>query len=196
MNTHSLHRPSLSQLTMGVLLCSATLLSASDKISNNGLVSYFPMNDDVQDVSSTVGGSASGNHASWTGSAVYQAGLLGRAATVGNGAGSNFLTTTASEYAFGTGSFTVLYWANVKAAVGGDPALIAGGGKNWSSSGGTLGWVSAMGNGDDIKTNISDGSTRKDTGWVDLDSGTNNWCARGPGSQPGNPNTQQLCFGF
>jgi len=153
---------------VAIVLSTATLV-AEDKISNHGLVSYFPMNDNVQDESSTAGGSASANHASWTGTAVYQAGLLGRAATVGDGSGSNFLTTTATEYVFGTGSFTILYWANLKVAVTFDPVLIAGGGKNWSSSGGTLGWVSTISSGDDVKANISDGSTRKDTAWVDLD---------------------------
>lgn len=160
--------PTPATLTIVSLFCSATMLLAADKISNNGLVSYFPMNDNVHDTSSAVTPSTSANHASWTGTAVYQEGLLGRAATVGNGSGSNYLTTTASEYVFGTGSFTILYWTNIKASVSSDPVLIAGGGKNWSSSGGTLGWVSTIA-GDDIKANISDGTARKDTAWIDLD---------------------------
>ena len=139
-------------------------------ITATGLVAYFDFNSDTAaDTSGALGGSASTNDGSWTGSAVYKDGAFGRAAEVGDGAGSNFITSSGAEFDFGTAtSFTVTYWVNTANAVGGDPALIAGGGKNWSSTGGSLGWVSAMA-GDDLKANIGDGSNRGDTGYTDID---------------------------
>jgi len=126
------------------------------EIDPTGLVGYYAFDaDSAADTSSSVGGSASTNDGTWTGTATYKAGVFGRAAEVGDGSGSNYITASGSEYVFGTGSFTILY----------------GGGKNWSSSGGTLGWVSAI-SGDDVKANISDGSTRKDSAYIDLDQDT------------------------
>ena len=148
-----------------VSLCTG-ITSLSANVSQNGLLAYFPMDGNAQDSSSSLGGSSSTNHATWTGSAGYQSGLFGQAAVVGNGSGSNYLTTNSSEYVFGANSFTVLYWVNLKANVSSDPVLIAGGGKNWSSSGSTQGWVSTV-SGDDFKANVSDGSSRSDTSWID-----------------------------
>ncbi len=140
-------------------------------ISVDGLVAYFDFNSDsVADTSAALGGSASTNDGSWTGTPVYKDGAFGRAAEVGDGGGSNFITSSGDEFDFGAdSSFTVVYWLNTDDAVGGDPSIIAGGGKNWSGAGGSLGWVSLMGADDDIKANVSDGSTRGDTGYIDID---------------------------
>ena len=110
-------------------------------ISVNGLIAYYDFNSDTAaDTSDALGGSASANDGSWTGTAVYKDGAFGRAVEVGDGAGSNFITASGAEYDFGTAtSFTVVYWLNTEDAIPGDPALIAGGGKNWSSTGGSLG---------------------------------------------------------
>ncbi|MFP6874497.1 MAG: LamG domain-containing protein [Verrucomicrobiales bacterium] len=139
-------------------------------ISANGLITYFDFNSDsAADTSGALGGSASANDGSWTGTAVYKDGAFGRAVEVGDGAGSNFITSSGAEYEFGTAtSCTVVYWLNTEAAVSGDPAVIAGGGKNWSSTGSALGWVSAIRD-DDLKANIGDGSNRGDSGYIDID---------------------------
>ena len=148
-------------------------------ISANGLVAYFDFNSDtVADTSSLLGGSASSNDGSWTGTPVYKDGAFGRAVEVGDGAGSNFITASGAEYEFGTAtSFTVVYWLNTEDAIPGDPALIAGGGKNWSVTGGSLGWVSAIA-GDDLDANIGDGSNRGDAATIDIDHDTY-WANRG-----------------
>jgi len=156
-----------THLSISAILA-GTLLTCSAQVPANGLLAYFPMDGSANDFSGTAGGSSSANHGTWIGTAGYQTGLFGQAAVVGNGAGSNYLTTASMEYTFGTGSVTILYWVHVSASVSSDPVLVAGGGKNWSSSGGTLGWVSTIA-GDDVKSNISDGSTRMDTAWIDLD---------------------------
>ncbi|NWK57383.1 hypothetical protein HW115_17315 [Verrucomicrobiaceae bacterium N1E253] len=150
------------------------LTNASAEVSRNQLLGYYPMNGDSQDHSNAVGGSSSANDAVWSDASVYQNGMFGQAATVGDGAGGHYLSASGAEYVFGSGSFSVVYWVNVSGAVSSDPVLIAGGGKNWSSSGGTLGWVSTISD-DNIKANVSDGSTRKDTSWVDLDPGAGSW---------------------
>ena len=160
--------PSRALIQSLLALCLVTPLTA--EISSDNLLSYFPMNGDTSNVFDSPVGAAT-----WTGSPTYNAsGLFGKSAVIGDGAGSNFLTTIASEYDFGEGSFTVLYWVNVNSNVDSDPALVAGGGKNWSSSGGSQGWVSTI-SGDDIKSNISDGSTRFDTSSIDLDTGADRW---------------------
>ena len=139
-------------------------------ISVNGLIAYYDFNSDTAaDTSDALGGSASANDGSWTGTAVYKDGAFGRAVEVGDGAGSNFITASGAEYDFGTAtSFTVVYWLNTEDAIPGDPAVIAGGGKNWSSTGGSLGWVSAIA-GDDLDANIGDGSNRGDAAVIDID---------------------------
>ncbi|MFP6874495.1 MAG: LamG-like jellyroll fold domain-containing protein, partial [Verrucomicrobiales bacterium] len=142
-------------------------------ISPEGLIAYYDFNsDNTADTSDALGGSASANDGSWTGSAVYKDGAFGRAVEVGDGAGSNFITASGAEFDFGaTTSFTVVYWLNTEDSVPGDPAVIAGGGKNWSSTGGSLGWVSAIA-GDDIDANIGDGSNRGDAQIIDIDHDT------------------------
>lgn len=159
---------------MGAIGLGSSSVGWSEEVSRNQLLGYYPMNGDVQDYSAAVGGAATANHAVWTDAGTYQNGMFGQAATVGDGSGGHFLTANGDDYVFGASSFTVLYWANVNASVSSDPVLVAGGGKNWSSSGGTLGWVSTI-SGDDIKANVSDGSTRKDTSWIDLDPGAGRW---------------------
>ena len=153
-------------------------------ISANGLVAYFDFNSDsAADTSAALGGSASINDGSWTGTEIYKDGAFGRAAEIGNGAGSNFITSSGAEYEFGaTSSFTVVYWLNTEAAISGDPSIIAGGNKDWSSTGGSLGWVSAIAT-DDLKANIGDGSNRGDTAYIDIDHDTY-WAAE-PRNQPG-----------
>ena len=148
-------------------------------ISANGLVAYFDFNSDtVADTSSLLGGSASSNDGSWTGTPVYKDGAFGRAVEVGDGAGSNFITASGSEFDFATDtSFTVVYWLNTEDAIPGDPAIIAGGGKNWSATGGSLGWVSAIAT-DDLDANIGDGSNRGDAATIDIDHDTY-WANRG-----------------
>ena len=145
----------------------------------DGLIAYYDFNSDtVADTSSVLGGSASANNGSWTGTAVYKDGAFGRAVEVGDGAGSNFITASGAEYEFGTAtSFTVVYWLNTEDTIPGDPAVIAGGGKNWSASGGSLGWVSAIA-GDDLDANIGDGSNRGDAATIDIDHDTY-WANRG-----------------
>jgi hypothetical protein len=141
-------------------------------VSVNGLIGYYSFDSNTAaDTSAALGGSASANDGAWTGTATYKTGYFGRASEVGDGNGSNYITATGAEYNFGTGSFTVVYWVNIEAPVSSDPVLVAGGGKNWSSSGGSLGWVSAI-NDDNVKANISDGSTRKDSAYIDLDQDT------------------------
>ena len=148
-------------------------------VSPDGLIAYYDFNSDtVADTSSVLGGSASANNGSWTGTAVYKDGAFGRAVEVGDGAGSNFITASGAEYEFGTAtSFTVVYWLNTEDTIPGDPAVIAGGGKNWSASGGSLGWVSAIA-GDDLDANIGDGSNRGDAATIDIDHDTY-WANRG-----------------
>ena len=149
-------------------------------LSIDGLVAYFDFNSDsAADTSAALGGSASTNDGLWTGTPVYKAGAFGRAADVGDGAGSNFITSSGDEFDFGAdSSFTVVYWLNTENAVGGDPSIIAGGGKNWSASGAAQGWVSLMGGGDDLKANIGDGTNRGDTGYIDIDHDAY-WAGRG-----------------
>ncbi len=145
----------------------------------DGLIAYYDFNSDTAaDTSSALGGSTSANDGSWTGTAVYKDGAFGRAVEVGDGAGSNFITASGAEYEFGTAtSFTVVYWLNTEDAIPGDPSVIAGGGKNWSASGGSLGWVSAIA-GDDLDANIGDGSNRGDAAVIDIDHDTY-WTNRG-----------------
>ncbi|MFC4991763.1 LamG-like jellyroll fold domain-containing protein [Rubritalea tangerina] len=151
---------------MAALLC---LLSSQSEaqISSSGLLAYFPFDGTADDNSSSLGGSTSTNNGTWTGNANFQTGIFGQAAIIGNGAGSNYLVTSSNEYLFNDQSFTILYWVNLKANIPSDPGIITSGGKNWSSSGGYQGWVSAVA-GDDIKANISSGSGRNDTSWVEL----------------------------
>ena len=148
----------------------------------DGLIAYFDFDSDsAADTSDALGGSDSANDGSWTGTAVYKDGAFGRAVEVGDGAGSNFITSSGAEFDFGTdSSFTVVYWLNTEDTVGGDPAVIAGGGKDWSASGPSLGWVSAM-VADDLKANIGDSSNRGDADFIDIDHDTY-WAAQG---QPG-----------
>ncbi len=136
----------------------------------SGLVAYYSFDgDDLTDNAAAIGGGPA-KAAAWTGAANYKNGCFGRAAVVGDGAGSNYITASGDEFDFDAEqSFTVTFWVNVGKAVGGDPVLIAGGGKNWSASGVTRGWVSAMLNGDDVKANIADGANRADTAGIDLD---------------------------
>ena len=148
-------------------------------VSPYGLIAYYDFDTDtVTDTSGELGGSNSSNDGSWTGRAVYKDGAFGRAAEIGDGVGSNFITVSGEEYDFGaTTSFTLTYWLNTEDSVPGDPAIIAGGGKNWSSTGGSLGWVSAIA-GDDIDANIGDGSNRGDAQIIDIDHDTY-WANRG-----------------
>jgi len=94
-------------LVLSFLLLSSSL-RAEDKVSNMGLVSYFPLDHDTKDLSFSVGGARSDNRATWTGSPTYQKGLFGNAATVGDSKGGHFLTTSSREYLFGKKSFTIL----------------------------------------------------------------------------------------
>jgi len=161
-------------LALSSLILSAA--SSSGAVSATGLVGYYNFDaSDTTDSSGANGGSASNNAGTWTGTANYGAGYLGGGhAIVGDSAGSNYLTTTGSEYNFGTGSFTVLYWLNLTANVGGDPSIASSGGKDWSTSGVSQGWNMAMAS-DDYDGNISDGTTRHDPARVDIDPGANNW---------------------
>ena len=158
------------------------LMSADAAVSSAGLVGYYTFDSDsTDDTSASRSGSASNNSGSWTGSATYKAGAFGRAAEIGDGAGSNYLSVSGGEYNFGSStSFTVIYWVNTEANVTGDPSIIAGGGKNWAGAGASRGWVSAM-SGDDVKANIGDGSNRGDAAFRDLDNDVY-WAGQG---QPG-----------
>ncbi|MGB0991863.1 MAG: PEP-CTERM sorting domain-containing protein [Akkermansiaceae bacterium] len=158
-------------LLLGALTFSGAASLTHATVLSSGLVGYYTFDSDTAaDTSSAAGGSASNNAGTWTGAASYKAGAFGRAAEVGDGAGSNFITLTGSDYNFGsTGSFTVIYWINLADAVTSDPVVVAGGGKDWSLTGSSQGWVSALGAGDDVKANIGDGTNRGDTALVDLD---------------------------
>lgn len=46
----------LRSLILGTLIISPLMLFAADEVSNDGLLAYFPMNDNVEDSSSAVGG--------------------------------------------------------------------------------------------------------------------------------------------
>ncbi len=159
--------------------CPDLICVSNTGISSDSLIAYYDFDEDTAaDTSSSFGGSDSANDGSWTGNPVYKDGAFGSAVEVGDGVGSSYITATGAEYDFGASeSFTVVYWLNTEDAVGGDPVIIAGGGKNWSSTGGSLGWVSAMA-GDDLKANIGDGSNRGDTGYIDIDHDTY-WANRG-----------------
>ena len=145
-------------------------------VSNTGLVGYYSFDSDTaDDTSATLGGSASSNSGAWTGSSNYGAGLFGNAATVSDGAGSNFLTVSGSEYNFGTNSFTVILWARLASSATttqSDPPLVASGGRNWSSSGtAPAGYNLDYTSGDNIGATLSGGSgaTRTDVAHIDID---------------------------
>ncbi|MFD2159781.1 LamG-like jellyroll fold domain-containing protein [Rubritalea tangerina] len=172
----SLHKKLGAVLASGVMMVSG---SVSGAVLSSGLVGYYTFDaSDTSDSSSLVGGSSSNNLGAWSGSANYGGGFLGAGhAIVGDGAGSNFLTVTGSEYNFGTGSFSVLLWLNLPSNTSGspnDPSFASSGGKDWSLNGGTQGWNMAI-QGDDYDGNISDGVTRTDPARIDIDPGVNNW---------------------
>ena len=160
-------------LASGILMTSA----ATAAVSALGLEGYYTFDTAaVVDSSSAVGGAATNNTGAYTGTGAFDStgNLLGTSAVVGDAAGSDFLTVTGSDYNFGTGSFSVVLWLNLKASVGGDPSYASAGGKNWSGSGGSQGWNMAMA-GDDYDGNVADGAARRDPAIIDIDPGANNW---------------------
>ena len=148
--------------------------TADADIDPAGLVTYFNFDSisslRATDSSASVGGSSSVNTGVFTGNGfVFGSGLSGGAAQVGDSAGSNYMSTLSNEHAFSSSqSFTVIYWINLRGSIASDPVIVTGGGKDWSSSGWTRGWVSSIA-GDDIKSNIADGSDRGDTSAIKLD---------------------------
>ncbi|MEP2774647.1 MAG: LCCL domain-containing protein [Luteolibacter sp.] len=182
----TLLRAALSATFGKFLITAAAFIFISElrgQVSPSGLVSYYTFDDSTaDDKSATVGGSASANNGLWTGAPIYRTGIFGNAAQVGNGAGTNYIVADgANEFLFGSAtSFTVIYWINVESDVASDPAVVAGGGKDWSSSGSTRGWVSAI-SGDDMDANVGDGTNRADPATIDLDpddflpDGTDHW---------------------
>ena len=139
---------------------------------DDNLVGYYTFDGNYSDTS----GSTHTNNASAVGSPnINASGLFGQGVYVSGGV--NYVTLGQPlDYLFGSStSFTFTYWIKVPAAVASDPTII--GNKDWSASGGRKGFVQALGSGDDIKANIADGSTRKDTEWIDLDPGQWVFCA-------------------
>ncbi len=131
----------------------------------DGLVGYYAFNGNLQDTS----GSANVNNGAAVGSPdLAVGGLFGGGVTVGDGSGTSYVSLgTPSDYLFGSStSFTIAYWLKMPAWQSSDPGLI--GNKNWSVSGGRQGFTQAI-IGDDVKANVADGSTRADTGTIDLD---------------------------
>ncbi len=151
------------QITALILTMFITWVGLANAAFEDQFVGYYSFDGHYNDTS----GSNHVNNASAVGTPnVNAAGLFAKAVSVSGG--TNYVTLgQPADYLFGSStSFTFTYWLKVPSAITSDPTLI--GNKDWSVSGGRQGFVQAIA-GDDVKTNISDGSTRKDTGLVDLD---------------------------
>ena len=147
--------------------------SAQGQLNSAGLTGYYPFDDGTaNDRSFMVGRAASTNLGSWTGTATYKPGAFGGAAVVGDDAGGNFIVANGTDYLFGGNTiFTVLYWINTETDIPSDPAIVAGGGKNYSitDGGNTRGWVSRIAGGDNLRSNVGDGSSQADSDIINLD---------------------------
>ncbi len=157
----------LSCLSVRIAICIAVCFTAgfASASMDDQWVGYYAFDGTLNDTS----GSANVNNASSVGTPdVNAAGLFGKGVAVSGG--NNYVTLGKSaDYLFGsTTSFTFTYWLRLEAGVAKDPTLL--GNKDWSKSGGTQGFVQAIA-GDDVKANLADGKTRKDTAKVDLDPG-------------------------
>ncbi len=151
-----------------VLLCAALFVCiGTDKLQaslSDALVGYYTFDGNYNDSS----GSSNVNNAFAVGSPnVNVEGLFGKSVYVSGGV--NYVSLgKPNDYQFGDStSFTITYWVRLTANVSSDPGII--GNKDWSVSGIRKGFTQAMGNGDDIKANIADGSHRADCDYIDMD---------------------------
>jgi hypothetical protein len=164
----------------GLVLGLGLLSTANAAVSANGLVAYYDFagngNDTANNgvltdnaIDGAVGTLESGFDSTIK---AFDTGSL----SVTNG--DYLILNYPAELQFGTGSFTFAYWMRIPDPISSDPTII--GNKNWSSSGGNLGFVQAI-SGDDVKSNVADTVGRKDTGLVDLDQAS---ASQGPANTP------------
>ncbi len=153
------------RITMFVTLFSLIIAVNAGAITTTNLVGYYSFNGHLNDLSP----SPNVNNASAIGSPDMNIdGLFGLGVKVGDGSGTSYVSLgNPLDYQFGNStSFTITYWVKMPDSQASDPTLI--GNKDWSVSGGRQGFVQAIA-ADDVKSNIADGTTRKDTAWIDLD---------------------------
>lgn len=128
------------------------------------LVAYYSFNDNLNDHS----GSINANNASvGGGNPGYIAGLFGSAVSL-DGIDDYVTLGSPSDFDFGTSTdFSLSFWYKTSADQASDPVII--GNKNWAY-GTNPGWQieAAASNGDDFGLQIGDGSSRADSGAIDL----------------------------
>ncbi len=155
----------MKKVVIGLLVL--VMAGMANAALTDGMVGYYTFDNSLNDYS----GSAHVNNATAVGSPdLTTAGLFGTGVRVGGigGTGHDYVSLGRPvDYQFDAStSFTFTYWLRMPNYQNDDPGLI--GNKDWSTSGLKQGFTQAIHH-DDVKANISDGTTRKDTGWIDLD---------------------------